>query len=204
MCESVFDASGLSRHKATHSDPFSRLSPELQHILLGQLSRQDVANLRLVSPAFRQLPQSYFRHLVETEMPWLWELYDLPKHSIDFYHLWCRLHEADGGSQRDMQEREWPEQTPEGKLDAPRDEVESEHTSVSSALPSGSSAEWDKRAPKLEEETEAEIQAGCESGMWRRKPVNVLLGLRNRRRIWQDLNVIMRMFSELDPPSDKE
>ncbi|KAI6844494.1 hypothetical protein KC340_g6380 [Hortaea werneckii] len=109
VCESVFDPSGPSRPKATHSDPFSRLSPELQHILLGRLSRQDVANIRLVSPAFKQLPQSYFRHLVETEMPWLWEVSELPKHLIDFYRLWCRLHEADGGSQEDLHEREWLE-----------------------------------------------------------------------------------------------
>ncbi|KAI7418827.1 calcium ATPase, partial [Hortaea werneckii] len=150
LCESVFDAPGPRRHSTTHFDPFSKLPPELQQTLLWQLSRQDVANLRLVSPAFRQLPQSYFRRLVEIEMPWLWELSDLPKHSIDFYRLWCRLHEADGGSQQDMQEREGLEQTPNGELNALPDELESEGTGVSSPLPTGSSAGWDKRAPKVQ------------------------------------------------------
>ncbi|KAI7223503.1 hypothetical protein KC333_g455 [Hortaea werneckii] len=195
VCESVFDASEHMTKSAEHSDPFSRLPSELQHILLEQLSRQDVANLRLVSPAFKQLPQSYFRHLVETEMPWLWDVSDLPKHLVDFHRLWCRLHEADGGSQQDLHEREWLEKTPKRKLSALRDELE---------LPTGFSAEWDKRAPKLEEEAEAEIQLGYENGMWRRKPTKVLLGLRNRRRIWQDLNVIVRMISELDRTSDGE
>ncbi|KAI6903467.1 hypothetical protein KC318_g6973 [Hortaea werneckii] len=172
------------------------LPSELQHILLEQLSRQDVANLRLVSPAFKQLPQSYFRHLVETEMPWLWEVSELPKHLIDFYRLWCRLHEADGGSQQDLHEREWLERTPKRKLNALRDELESKGSSMSAA-------EWEERAPKLKEEGDADIQAGYENGMWRRKPTNVLLGLRNRRRIWQDLDVIVRMISELDRTSDR-
>ncbi|KAI7122572.1 hypothetical protein KC316_g18109 [Hortaea werneckii] len=194
VCESVFDASEHMAESAGRSEPFSRLPSELQQILLEQISRQDVANLRLVSPAFKQLPQSYFRHLVETEMPWLWEISDLPKHLIDFYRLWCRLHEADGGSQQDLQEREWLTQTPRRKLDALRDELEPR---------TGFSAEWDERAPTLEEEAKAEIQAGYESGMWLRKPTNVLLGLRNRRRIWQDLDVIVRMISELTLTSDE-
>ncbi|KAI6796882.1 hypothetical protein KC363_g3038 [Hortaea werneckii] len=197
VCESVFDASELMIDSAEHSDPFLRLPPELQHDLLRQLSRRDVANLRFVSPAFKQLPQIYFRHLVEAEMPWLWEVSDLPKHQIDFYRLWCRLHEADGGSQQDLQEREWLEETPEKKLMALFRELKSGETSAFTA-------EWAERAPKLREEAEAEIRAGYENGMWRRKPTNVLLGLRNRRRIWQDLDIIVQMISELDSASDEE
>ncbi|KAI7282514.1 hypothetical protein KC343_g1476 [Hortaea werneckii] len=98
--------------------------------------------------------------------------------------------------------------TPRKKLDALRDELESELDSKGmSAIPplrTWFSAELDKRAPKLRQEAEAEIQAGYENGMWQRKPANVLLGLRNRRRIWQDLEVIVRMISELDLTSDEE
>ncbi|KAI7167164.1 hypothetical protein KC319_g1909 [Hortaea werneckii] len=208
VCESVFDACEHTTDKAEHYDPFTRLPPELQQILLEQLSRQDVANLRLVSPIFKQLPQTYFRHLVETEMPWLWEVSDLPKHRIDFYRLWCRLHEADGGSQQDLHERQWLEQTPRKKLDALRNEIESELESKRmSAIPPPRTwfyAEFNKRAPKLRHEAEAEIQAGYENGMRQRKPANVLLGLRNRRRIWQDVEIIVRMISELDLTSDEE
>ncbi|KAI7439664.1 hypothetical protein KC336_g2610 [Hortaea werneckii] len=136
VCESVFDACEHIKNSAEHSDPFTRLPPELQHILLKHLWRQDVANLRLVSPVFKHLPQTYFRHLVETEMPWLWEVSGLPKHQIDFYRLWCRLHEADGGSQQDLHERQWLEQTPRKKLDALRDELENELESKGmSAIP---------------------------------------------------------------------
>lgn len=103
-----------------------------------------------------------------------------------------------------MQERERLTQAPRKTSDVLRDEPESEDMSVLSPLPTDLSAEWDKGAPKLKEDTEAEIQAGYESGMWRRKPTNVLLGLRNRRRIWQDLDVIVQMISELDRTSDGE
>ena len=205
VCQSIFDP---SEHRGdgstTHSDPFSRLPPELQHVLLGRLSRRDVANLRLVSPAFKQLPQIYFRHLVETEMPWLWEISDLPKHQIDFYRVWCRLHEADGGSQLDLHERQWLEQMPKRKRSALLDELESKGISASSPLPPKSLPKFDKWASKLKEEAEAEVQAGSENGMWQRKPANVLLGLRNRRRIWQDLEVIVQMISELDLTNDEE
>ena len=83
-------------------DPFQALSPELCAMLLELLGSQDVANLRLSSKAFSQLPQTYFRHLIRQEMPWVWELHDTdggsePKRGLDWYDLWKDLWILDGG-----------------------------------------------------------------------------------------------------------
>lgn len=91
-------------------DPFHDLSPELRAILLEMLERRDVANLRLSSKAFSQLPQTYFRQLIEKEMPWVWELHDThsgtePKRGIDWFALWNKLSASDGGDCVDEQKR---------------------------------------------------------------------------------------------------
>lgn len=77
---SVFDTSNASTGAG---DVFSRLSQELRDILLVLLDPADIANLRLASRTFRQLPQSFFRSLILREMPWLWEAWS----SLD-YSFW--------------------------------------------------------------------------------------------------------------------
>ena len=83
-------------------DPFQALSPELRALLLELLASSDVANLRLSSKAFSQLPQTYFKHLIRQEMPWVWELHDTnsgiePKRGLDWFALWWHLWTNDGG-----------------------------------------------------------------------------------------------------------
>ncbi|KAK5133657.1 hypothetical protein LTR08_007511 [Meristemomyces frigidus] len=46
---------------------------------------------------------------------------------------------------------------------------------------------------------DAEIKAGYEVGMWPRRNHEVLLGLRNRRRIWQYIEKIVRRIGALPP-----
>lgn len=53
-------------------DLFSKLPAELLSTIIEPLSSKDIANLRLATPAFRQLPISLFRGLLLREMPWLW------------------------------------------------------------------------------------------------------------------------------------
>ncbi|KAI9651653.1 MAG: hypothetical protein M1831_000556 [Alyxoria varia] len=55
------------------TDPFTKLPKEIQHKVLEDMDPGDVANLRLVSREFLQLPNMFFKELVEREMPWLWE-----------------------------------------------------------------------------------------------------------------------------------
>ncbi|KAF7898650.1 hypothetical protein EAF00_005096 [Botryotinia globosa] len=56
------------------TDHFNKLPIELKQKLLYKLGSKDIANLRLVSRAFRQLPQELFRHLLVKELPWFWEI----------------------------------------------------------------------------------------------------------------------------------
>lgn len=97
------------------NDPFQALSPELRMMLLDTLDRQDVANLRLSSKTFSQLPQTYFKQLIRDEMPWVWELHDTgsvsgsggpAKGGIDWFTLWNKLSAADGGDCSDEKARE--------------------------------------------------------------------------------------------------
>jgi len=84
-----------SMHKTpppgTASDVFSRLPNELRYMIISQLPARDIANLRLVTPAYRQLSISVFRHLIFHEMPWLWEACDLPVGNTDWYFLYTKM-----------------------------------------------------------------------------------------------------------------
>ena len=51
-------------------------------------SSKDIANLRLASRAFRQIPIIQFRRFVIEEMPWLWEAVDFPIAETDWYRLY--------------------------------------------------------------------------------------------------------------------
>ncbi|CZT43705.1 uncharacterized protein RSE6_03778 [Rhynchosporium secalis] len=58
-------------------DLFSGLPSELRCLIIGHLSANDIAHLRLVTPAYRQLSFSACKTLLLHEMPWLWETRDL-------------------------------------------------------------------------------------------------------------------------------
>ena len=98
---------------ASAHDPFETLSPELRTMVLERLGPRDVSNLRLSSKEFSQLPQTYFKHLVAEEMPWIWELHDThtgsaPRRGIDWFALWNRLRASDGSDCADEKRRAEP------------------------------------------------------------------------------------------------
>jgi len=64
------------------------LPNELRAIILDDLSSKDIANLRLATPAYRQLNVILFRRLILEDMPWLWEARDLPLGNTDFHRLY--------------------------------------------------------------------------------------------------------------------
>ena len=181
------------RTVASNQDVFANLSSELIQMLTTYLDRRDVGNLRLVSSSFRQLPQIYFRRLVETEMPWLWELATVDTRKLDWYTLWCKLFAADGGSYLDVKEREWLHRIPDEHRARMTDDVGPSNTEERRA-----------RWAKVQKEIEAELKAGYEAGMWPRSNEDgvALKGLRNRRRIWNDLEEILRRIAAL--PVDDE
>lgn len=73
----------------TSSELLSSLPPELGLQVLYYLSSKDIANLRLATRAFRQLPIFLFRTLVLREMPWLWEVW-----SDEPPYLWATVPHA--------------------------------------------------------------------------------------------------------------
>ncbi|TKA59198.1 hypothetical protein B0A55_11625 [Friedmanniomyces simplex] len=172
-------------------DVLAILSPELRHLLLHHLGRRDVANLRLASSSFRQLPQVYFHRIVETKMPWVWELDNFKGRRMDWYTLWRKLSAANGGAGIDEQERNWRRQVPLQKYAKARETL-------------GANDRMDGR--ECRREADAEIKAGYEAGMWppRASDAMQLRGLRNRRRSLEDLQEIFRRIAALPPDDDSE
>ena len=71
-------------------DIFSELPPEITSIILDSLGPKDIANLRLATPVFRQLPTALFQRLFWEEMPWLFEVKGLDMAAVDWYELYCK------------------------------------------------------------------------------------------------------------------
>ncbi|KXT14190.1 hypothetical protein AC579_2449 [Pseudocercospora musae] len=88
----VFSLPSNARLEPSPEDSFGKLPQELILIILSSLPSNDLANLRLTSRAFRQLPGSVFQDLVWREMPWLWEAW--ADDSTNFYSIWtARRHD---------------------------------------------------------------------------------------------------------------
>ncbi|MCJ1433844.1 hypothetical protein MMC27_003209 [Xylographa pallens] len=80
------------RPKSLHStDPFMKLSAELSDMVLACLSSKDIANLRLASSVFRQLPTILFRRLLLEEMPWFWEARGMPLEDTNWYDVYRKV-----------------------------------------------------------------------------------------------------------------
>ncbi|KAM0170132.1 hypothetical protein ACHAPC_008177 [Botrytis cinerea] len=67
------------------TDLFEKLPIELKQIILCELGSKDIANLRLVSRAFRQLPQQLFRDLLVKELPWFWEIDQIQQRKMEIF-----------------------------------------------------------------------------------------------------------------------
>ena len=72
-------------------DHFTRLPNEILSLILDGLSSQDIASLRLATPACRQLNMGLFRRLLLGDMPWLWEAEELPKGKTDWHRLYKKV-----------------------------------------------------------------------------------------------------------------
>lgn len=90
-------------------DPFLHLPAEVKCMIIEFLQDdiQAVAELRLSSRAFRQLPQFFYRTLILTLMPWIWEAQELiaEKHVVDWQKLWRELCRVDGLLQEPVEEK---------------------------------------------------------------------------------------------------
>lgn len=184
----VFSASDAGR--GDH-DPFATLSAELKLIITVQLSREDVANLRLASRSFQQLSQQYFHHVVTSEMPWVWEIESLYGKSVDWYKLWCKLCAADCGAEHDTVERRWMRHAARSRSrlhTSPAGLIDEDHEEYGLHVPTSGQYE-------LSESQRSMVRCGAKARridetQWPRP--GELKGLRNRRRIHMDIKEIVR------------
>ncbi|KAI9647978.1 hypothetical protein NHQ30_002600 [Ciborinia camelliae] len=168
-------------------DLFLGLCPELQDAILSHLSSKDIASLRLVTRSFSQLPQSLFHKLVRSEMPWLWEIYDSTPPSF-----WVTV------SRLDLKSRE-------ERRKAYNDELELQREVILEEMPAVYD-EWRASKPVFDESIKGARKTGFEEGIdtqkldWYQLYLGVtrefkegaLKGLRNRERIWKDVEEIIR------------
>lgn len=194
-------------HSSNTSDPFACLPTELKLMIIYQLKRGDVANLRLASRNFQQLPQEYFHHLMSHEMPWVrGDIEQLQTERVNWYKLWCNLSAADGGSRQDEKERLWLrgamhppyywKSLVDGLTEEQRQYVDPREPSK---LRWHKPSEDDPEVGRMNEMIEQRKQLGMQ---WPKKAE--LKGLRNRRRIYKDITEILDRIVQLDRHDDAE
>jgi hypothetical protein len=181
---------GLEARMRSDADPFATLSAELRSIILHQLGSKDVANLRLASAAFVQLPRIYWKHLVHQEMPWVWELKDLGDKQIDWYCLWCVLLSADGGSGSDVRKREYVLQRRERHVTRARTMLEEKGIDSDKENSPWYKLFYEHYNQANKEEFGTSVVNFNFRGLARPK-VTELRGLRNRRRVYGEVTEIL-------------
>jgi len=92
-CEIRLNQSGCQR---ISSDVFLKLPNEIHFMITRQLSTQDIANLRLITLAYRPIPIILFRELLFAEMPLLWEAQALPNCNIACFMLYKKVKNSHG------------------------------------------------------------------------------------------------------------
>jgi hypothetical protein len=81
------------------SDPFIVIPPEIRNHVLNLLGSKDIAAMRLVSRAFRQLHRALFKRLIGDDMPWYWEIDDVEKRDVEYWK--CHFEEEFGNTEGD-------------------------------------------------------------------------------------------------------
>lgn len=177
------------------SDRFQTLSQELKLMIVDRLDSQDIANLRLSSRAFRQLPLALFYRLIRREMPWLFEVWD-PEPPL----FWTALTEKDISAE----EEKW-QSTMSNKVHYYRDVIHDEMPElwndwVAAEPEKEQLCLWRKRA--LEKVSKNHVSLPQEKIDWYqlyygiRKHWNDLKGLQNRERIWKEVGDIVNQIAE--------
>jgi hypothetical protein len=179
-------------------DRFNSLPEEIKLQILSFLASSDIANLRLASRAYRQLPIFLWRKLLQKEMPWLWEVWDTEEP-----HPWALVGTAARykKKQKEIEDREEELKT----LQFCREILKEE---MPETLESDAWIEAEERLvskPKLPDTLLAIQAEALENLVWALPPENTnwyevytlvtrhwkyLKGLQNRRRIWTDVGKI--------------
>ncbi|KAF4971326.1 hypothetical protein FZEAL_9876 [Fusarium zealandicum] len=174
-------------------DIFTGLPSEIQILVLSGLRSRDIANLRLASRAFRRLPQSLFYNLTLREMPWLYEAWsslplsfwatttesELKKRHQDQTDQMASLQSTLRVLQKDARNADEPGfnntaiEAVKKQIFECRSEFDTMRPTTSVPLLSRTETNW----------------YGLQTDLKRNR--KALLGLRNRRRIWKDCQMIL-------------
>lgn len=187
-------AAGSSR--STHDPLFSKLPHEIREEILVYLSIKDVATLRLASQTFTPMTHSYFHKLIRSQWPWLWEIDDFKPPSF-----WTTVSVSDLRSRENRRKRY-------------TDEYEELRANVKTNR-SDSYEQWILDQPAFDESIEEALKVGFKKGkrtermnwyeLYMSLPGEILRGglkgLRNRIRIWHDVEEIIseiESFQEME------
>jgi hypothetical protein len=192
------------------TDPFAILSHELIILILSYLPPRAIADLRLTSPTFRHLPISFFRDLLQREMPFLWEIRETTPPS-----LWA-IHTAASIQECTMRPSRLAAQL-RAEQEFYKNVIKEEMPDIWEAY--RADAAWLNVDPVLlEEEMKQEMLRRYRESVpiarfdpervnWYKLYCGIvrrwgeLKGLQNRKRIWEDVEVIVgeaRRYRELD------
>lgn len=164
-----------------HDDVFASMIPEIRLLLVSFLDASDLNNLRMASKAFTRLPNSVWRRLVQEEMPWLWESW----HSSEEVHVpsfWTTVTANDLMLFKEERER----------YSAQLNDVYS---------PTSKAVDFLLPFPK---EVPNQLKLPRGNTNWHgiytqiKKNWSSLKGLRNRQRIWEDVEEIIKRIEKYE------
>lgn len=203
--DSVFDLTqqDVEPRNPDNHDPFRHLSLELCLEVLEYLDGQSIASLRLASRAFRQLPQSSFYRLIRRELPYLWEAaQDIEGDPSPYFWRFYTSRDLS----KYIEDPERPEQKDY------HDEIDLYRRVIKQEMPELYD-DWVDAEPSIRQilggpswpppvREEERLRKG--NANWFRVYVDItnglrkgnLKGLKNRQRVWSDVNFIIDKIIE--------
>lgn len=158
-----------------HVDVFASMPPEIRLLVVSFLDASDLTNLRIASKTFTRLPNSVWRRLVREEMPWLWESWSNSE-QVHVPSSWTTVTASDLLYFGEVRER----------YSAYLSDVET---------PTGEAVDFLLPFPK---EVPSQLRLPRGSTNWHgvytqiKKNWSSLRGLRNRQRIWEAVEEIIK------------
>ena len=180
------------RRNTEDEDSFLRFPQEIREHIVDYLSSSEIAALRLGSRAFHHLPIALWYKLLRREMPWLWEV-----HSSHIPSFWTALEVLDWKREAKEREKFYEDRTRRRNI-------------IIDELPEALEA-WEQDQPRfdgLDAKGMAEKEAQSVGWVLQREGTNwyelykgvqkaALKGLRNRKRIWWDVEKVVQTISRL-------
>ncbi|KAJ6057124.1 uncharacterized protein N7446_008023, partial [Penicillium canescens] len=180
-----------ARHRSSQhqrADIFSSMPVEIRLMIIGFLGSIDISSLRAASRTFTHLPNSVWYRLIREEMPWLWEAWD-ESECKHIPQIWTTVSTAQVKSILKSRKRVSEVLSVDymGHKDA---EKAAEHW-----FPMPCEIPDQVNLPRLRTDWHFVFTQIKHN-------LNRLKGLRNRQRIWADVEEIIRRIENLEMASD--